>query len=149
MVPKGRRACHHRCIDYRRSRSPAGISRLQSGRRLSWRFSRRNRLSSSRSAVVRPPSLRRALRSDWASQFLIDCGVGSNSRASSLGRTPGMHQFHHLPTELRCVGQSCLGHHGLLERKRSGVHETGSTSLVPATRSVQSATMGRKILVVV
>jgi hypothetical protein len=31
-------------------------------------------------------------------------------------------------TELRCVRQSCLGHRGLLGPKRSGVHETGSTS---------------------
>jgi hypothetical protein len=102
---------------------------------LSWRFSRRNRLSSSRSAVVRPPSLRPELRSDWASQFLIDCAVGSNSRASSSGERPALHQFHHLPAELGCVGQSCLGHRGLLERKRSGVHETGSTSGTTAMRT--------------
>src|SRR5262249_41117390 len=55
---------------------------------LSWRFSRRSRLSSSRSAVVRPPSPRPALRSDCANQFLIDCAVGSNSRASSSGDRP-------------------------------------------------------------
>src|SRR5213078_2153902 len=55
---------------------------------LSWRFSRRSRLSSSRSAVVRPPSPRPALRSDCANQFLIDCAVGSNSRASSSGERP-------------------------------------------------------------
>src|SRR5262249_37829480 len=55
---------------------------------LSWRFSRRSRLSSSRSAVVRPPSPRPALRSHWANQFLIDCAVGSNSRASSSGERP-------------------------------------------------------------
>src|SRR5215831_4909636 len=55
---------------------------------LSWRFSRRSRLSSSRSAVVRPPSPRPALRSDRANQFLIDCAVGANSRASSSGERP-------------------------------------------------------------
>src|SRR6516164_8242237 len=55
---------------------------------LSWRFSRRNRLSSSRSAVVRPPSPRPASRSHCATQFLIDCAVGSNSRASSSGERP-------------------------------------------------------------
>src|ERR1700694_4730675 len=45
----------------------------------SWRFSRRSRLSSSLSAVARPPSPRPALRADCATQFLIDCAVGSNS----------------------------------------------------------------------
>src|SRR3954451_12478813 len=55
---------------------------------LSWRFSRRSRLSSSRSAVVRPPSPRPPLRSDCANQFLIDCAVGSNSAASSSGVRP-------------------------------------------------------------
>ncbi len=54
----------------------------------SWRFSRRSRLSSSRSAVVRPPSPRPALRSHCATQFLIDCAVGSNSCASSSGVRP-------------------------------------------------------------
>jgi hypothetical protein len=39
-----------------------------------------------------------------------------------------VHQFHHLATELWCGGQSCLGHRELLEHKRSGVRETGSTS---------------------
>jgi hypothetical protein len=57
---------------------------------LSWRFSRLSRLSSSRSAVVRPPPLLRrpASRSVRPTQFLIDCAVGSNSRASSSGERP-------------------------------------------------------------
>ncbi len=54
----------------------------------SCRFSRRSRMSSSRSAVVTPPSLRPALRADCASQLLSDCPVGSNSRASSSGDRP-------------------------------------------------------------
>ena len=54
----------------------------------SWRFSRRSRQSSSRSAVVRPPLPRPALLSLCATQFLIDCAVGSNSRASSSGVRP-------------------------------------------------------------
>src|SRR6185437_15150416 len=42
---------------------------------LSWRFSRRSRLSSSRSAVVRPPSPRPALRSDDTYHAEIPCRV--------------------------------------------------------------------------
>src|SRR5262249_51901846 len=52
------------------------------------RSSLSSRLSSSRSAVVRPPSPRPALRSHCPNQFLIDCAVGSNSRASSSGDRP-------------------------------------------------------------
>src|SRR5205807_10252484 len=55
---------------------------------LSWRFSRLSRLSSSRSDVVRPSPQRPASRSAWATQFLIDCAVGSNSCASSSGERP-------------------------------------------------------------
>src|ERR1700733_10675492 len=55
---------------------------------LSWRFSRRKRLSSSRSVVVRPPSPWPVLRAAWATQFLIDRAVGSNSRANSAGERP-------------------------------------------------------------
>ena len=100
---------------------------------LSWRFSRRSRLSSSRSAVVRPPSPRPALRSDCATQFLIDCAVGSNS--VPVPPANGRHApVDHLATELGRVRQSCLGHRGLLEPKWSGVHETGSTSLSPLAR---------------
>jgi hypothetical protein len=33
---------------------------------------------------------------DCANQFLIDCAVGSNSRASSSGERPGAHQVNHL-----------------------------------------------------
>jgi iron(III) transport system permease protein len=40
------------------------------------------------SAVVRRPSPRPALRADCATQFLIDCAVGSNSAASSSGVRP-------------------------------------------------------------
>ncbi len=47
----------------------------------SWRFSPQPRLGSSHSAVVRPPSPPAALRSHCATQFLIDCAVGSNSHA--------------------------------------------------------------------
>src|ERR1700733_2209148 len=54
---------------------------------LSWRFSRRKRLSSSRSVVVRPPPCP-VFRAAWATQFLIDCAVGSNSRANSAGERP-------------------------------------------------------------
>ena len=46
------------------------------------------RVSSSRSALVRPSSSRPALRTDCATQLRIDCAVGSNSRASSSGVRP-------------------------------------------------------------
>jgi hypothetical protein len=55
---------------------------------LSWRFSRRSWLSSSRSAVVSPLPPRPASHSAWPTQFLIDCAVGSNSCASSSGKRP-------------------------------------------------------------
>src|SRR6478609_10452356 len=61
-------------------------------------------------------------------------------RSQFLWRTAGAHQFHHLATELSCVGQSCLGHRGLLGPKRSGVHETGSTSIIAYTSDDQQAT---------
>ena len=70
----------------------------------SWRFSRRSRLSSSRSAVVSPPSPRPASRADCAIQFLIDCAVGSNSHASSSGERQVRTSSTHLATELRRVG---------------------------------------------
>ena len=94
----------------------------------SWRFSRRSRLSSSRSALIRPPSPRPALRSDCTTQFQIDCAVGSNSDASSSGARPARTSSTIWRRNSDCVGQSCLRHHGLLEHKRSGVHETGATS---------------------
>src|SRR3977135_2086796 len=55
---------------------------------LSWRFSRRSWLSSSRSAVVSPLPPRPTSPSAWPTQFLIDCAVGSNSCASSSGERP-------------------------------------------------------------
>jgi hypothetical protein len=67
-----------------RANQAAAFDRI-SRSNLGWRFSRRSRLSSSRSAVVRPSARRPALRSAWATQFLIDCEVGSNSRARSSG----------------------------------------------------------------
>jgi hypothetical protein len=45
--------------------------------------------SSSRSAVVNPPSPLPASRSACATQFRIDCAVGSNSRANLSGDRPG------------------------------------------------------------
>ena len=54
----------------------------------SCRFSRRSRVSSVRSAVVRPAVRRPASRSAWATQLLIDCAVGSNSPARSSGVRP-------------------------------------------------------------
>ena len=64
-----------------RANQAAAFERISRSTR-SWRFSRRSRWSSSRSAVVRPPSPRPAFRADCATQFLIDCAVGSNSAAS-------------------------------------------------------------------
>ena len=60
-----------------RANQAAAFERISRSNR-SWRFSRRSRWSSSRSAVVRPPSPRPALRADCATQFRIDCAVGSN-----------------------------------------------------------------------
>src|SRR6516225_9700669 len=55
---------------------------------LSWRFSCRSWVSSSRSAVVSPLPRRPASHSAWPTQFLIDCAVGSNSCARSSGERP-------------------------------------------------------------
>ena len=52
---------------------------------MSWRISRRRRLSSSRSAVVRPSARRPSSRSACATQLRIACADGSNSFASSSG----------------------------------------------------------------
>src|SRR5262245_1642650 len=54
----------------------------------SCRFSRRNRLSSSRSSVVRPSWRRPSFRSACATQFRIAWADGSNSCASSSGVRP-------------------------------------------------------------
>jgi hypothetical protein len=59
-----------------RANQAAAVERI-SRSNFSLRFSRRNRLSSSHSAVVRPPSPWPVLRAAWATQFLIDCAVGS------------------------------------------------------------------------
>jgi putative transposase len=58
-------------------------------------------------------------------------------RRQLLRRAAGVHRFHHLATELRCVGQSCLGHRRLLERKPSGVHETGASSGTPTGKDAK------------
>src|SRR5882672_2688520 len=55
---------------------------------LSWRFSRRNRLSSARSSVVSPPSPRPASRASCLTHSAIDQGVGPNSRDNSRGLRP-------------------------------------------------------------
>jgi hypothetical protein len=88
-----------------RANQAAAFERISRSSR-SWRFSRRRRQSSSRSAVVRPPFPRPALRSLCATQFLIDCAVGSNARASSWGVRAGVHQLDQLATELSGVGSS-------------------------------------------
>jgi len=51
-------------------------------------FSRRNRVSSSRSAVVKPSSRRPSLRSSCFSQFAIVCRERSNSRETSFAFRP-------------------------------------------------------------
>ena len=98
-----------------RANQAAAFDRISRSSR-SCRFSRRSRLSSSRSAVVSPSLRWPALRSACATQLRIDCAVGSNSCANSSG----VHQLD--------MGWSRIGHRGLLERKCSRVHETGSTS---------------------
>jgi len=55
---------------------------------LSWRFSRRNRLSSARSSVVSPPSPRPASRASCLTHSAMDQGVGPNSLDSSRGLRP-------------------------------------------------------------
>jgi DNA replication protein DnaC len=62
------------------------VQRLQVAR--SWRFSRRRRLSSSRSGVVRPSSRRPSSRSACATHLRIACAEGSNSLASFSGERP-------------------------------------------------------------
>src|SRR3977135_4038728 len=56
--------------------SPGQVFERISRSSRSWRFSRLSRLSSSRSAVVRPPSPRPAFLANCATQFLIDRDVG-------------------------------------------------------------------------
>ena len=51
------------------------------------RFSERSRRSSAFSSVVKPPRLPSST-SAWATQFMIDCADGSNSRASPDGDRP-------------------------------------------------------------
>src|SRR5262249_62361642 len=70
-----------------RAKQAAAFERI-SVASLSWRFSRRSWVSSSRSAVVSPLPPRPASHSAWPTQFLIDCAVGSNSCASSSGERP-------------------------------------------------------------
>src|SRR5215831_9319667 len=55
---------------------------------LSWRFSRRKRWSSWRSAEVNPSARRPSSRSACATQLRIVCAVGSNSRSNSSGVRP-------------------------------------------------------------
>ena len=70
-----------------RANQAAAFERI-SRSNLSWRFSRRRRLSSSRSAVVRPSPRRPSSRSARATQLRIACADGSNSFASSSGVRP-------------------------------------------------------------
>jgi hypothetical protein len=111
----------------RRTSRARALDRISRSSR-SWRFSRRSRFGSSRSAFVRlplprarvtlrlrnpvPDRLRRRLK--LARQF--------------LRRAPSAHQLNHLTAELRRIGSSALRHRGLLEHKWSAVHETGATS---------------------
>ena len=92
----------------------------------SCRFSRRSRVSSVRSAVVRPSVRRPASRSAWATQLLIDCAVGSNSPAEVLGGTSGSDQRDQLFAKLRRIRSSGSWHRGLLLPQGLGVHESGS-----------------------
>ena len=80
-----------------------GFSRGISRSNLSWRISRRRRLSSSRSAVVRPSARPPSSRSACATQLRIACADGSNSFASSLRTATGPNQLDHLPAELRRI----------------------------------------------
>jgi hypothetical protein len=90
------------------------------------------RMSSSRSAVVRPSSRRPLSRSACATQLRIACADGSNSLASSSGLRPGSNQLYHLPAKFRRIGRVLSCHCELRKFKRSGVHESGATSAMKA-----------------
>lgn len=48
------------------------------------------------------------LRAGWATQFLIDCAVGSNARANFFGERPAFTNSTRLTTELRRIGSLVL-----------------------------------------
>src|SRR5208283_2358974 len=108
----------------------------RSSRRI--RFSRRRRVSSCRSSLVRPSWRRPLSRSACLTQLRIDCALGSNSFANSSGRRPTRTSSIILR---RYFGAYCawlLGVVALLHFPHSAsVHQTGSTPtfddvLVPA-----------------
>ena len=70
---------------------------------LRWRFSRRRRPSSWRSAVVRPSARRPSSRPACATQLGIACAVSSNSRDSSSGLRTRPDQLDHMSPELRRI----------------------------------------------
>src|SRR4029078_1244867 len=70
-----------------RANQAAAFAKISRSSR-SWRFSRRRRRSSSRSAVVGPPSRRPSSRSACLTQLRTDGPEGSNSFANSSGDRP-------------------------------------------------------------
>src|SRR6202008_4080032 len=92
------------------------------------RFSRRKRLSSWRSSLVRPSWRRPSSSSACVSQLRIDCAVGSNSFANSSGLRPARTSSIILRRYSGAYRAWLLGIVALLHFPHSAtVHETGST----------------------
>jgi hypothetical protein len=106
------RDCSH--ADARSRANHAAAFERISRPNLSWRFSRRRRLSSSRSTVVKSSSRRPSSRSSARPS----CGS-----PEPMVRTPSP-----VPPERRPVRTNSTCHCGLRKLKRSGVHESGATS---------------------
>src|SRR5882724_4229696 len=101
----------------------------------STRFSRRSRLSSSRSSVVSPSLRLPSSRSACRTQFQIECADGSNCRDNSAGVRPDRTSSTILRRNSAGYGERLFAIvNSSLRRayspKRSGVHETGATPLL-------------------
>jgi hypothetical protein len=97
---------------------------------LSCLFSRRSRVSSSRSSVVRPSLPGSGLPASMAAcatQLRMACAEQPNS-AGQLGGVPARsNQLHHLLAKLERIWGMGLGHRGVLSLQGSDVHKSGST----------------------
>ena len=88
-----------------------------SGSNLSWRFSRRGRVSSSRSALLETSLWRADLSQSavaCANQAEMLCAVKLTSRASCVGLRPALDQVDHWSADLRRVRELRGLHVGLL-----------------------------------
>lgn len=112
-----------------RANQAAAFARISRSCRRRW-FSRRRRVSSSRSTRVGPSARLPGSRSACFTQVDIDCAAGSNSRDSSSRRASGSDKFDHLPPELRRISGS-VTRHGTPQNLKSKV-STKPGQLQPA-----------------